>query len=317
MLKWLKLSKHHHSGHLRPHIHTAYLPLGLFLLIVGFALVSYTVSADEHPGPQAGSIGLSGTMPAEPPTEAAVIKTPVNGQHLATSPVTVSGTCPKDTLVEIFKNDIFAGSTACSSSGTFTIDIDMLIGKNILIARVYDALNQTGPDSNIVTVYYDALPTQSAPLTSLDFGGAQLLLSTDAVFRGVFPEKNMSMPITILGGTAPYAINIQWGDSTNSIISRKDNLVFNETHVYKKPGTYQISIQASDAKNRVAFISVVAIVNGQPNVANTTTSASTTVNKLLVLWPLYIGTIAVVISFFIGEWRERRELDKRGLLLET
>lgn len=317
MFKWLKLSKHHHSGHLRPHIHTAYLPLGIFLLIVGFALVSYTVSADEHPGPQAESIGLTGTMPGKPPTEAAVIKTPVDGQRLTTSPVTVSGTCPDDTLVEVFKSDIFAGSTACTSSGTFTIDIDMLIGGNTLVAKVYDALNQTGPDSNKVNIYYDALPTQAAPLASLDFGGAQLLLSTDAVFRGVFPGKELSMPITVLGGTAPYAINIQWGDSTNSIVSRKDNLVFSSTHVYKKPGTYQISIQASDAKNRVAFISVVAIVNGQPAVANTTTSATTTVNKLLVLWPLYIGTIAVVISFFIGEWRERRELDKRGLLLET
>ena len=317
MFKWLKLSKHHHTGHLRPHIHTAYLPLGLFLLVVGFALVSYTVSADEHPAAQAESVALSGTMPGKAPTVAAVIKTPVDGQRLTESPVTVSGTCPDDTLVEIFKDDIFGGSTACTSSGTFTIDIDMLIGSNTLVAKVYDALNQTGPDSNKVSIYYDAVPAQSAAYASLDLGGAQLLLNTDAVFRGVFPNKEMSLPLTILGGTAPYAVNILWGDSNNSVVSRNDSLTFKTTHTYKKAGTYQVSIQASDAKNRVAFISVVAIVNGQSTVANTTTSTTTTVNKLLVLWPLYIGTLAVVISFFIGEWRERRELNKRGLLLET
>ena len=317
MLKWLKLSHHHHSGRLRAHEHTSYLPLGLLLLIVGLALISYTATAADHPAPQADSIGLTGTMPGKAPTVAAVIKTPTDGQRSSISPITVSGTCPETTLVEIFKNDIFGGSTVCSSTGTFSIDLDMLIGQNTLVAKVYDALNQPGPDSNIVTVFYDALPAQAAPLTSLDFGGAQLVLSTDAVFRGVFPDKEMNLPLTVLGGTASFAISIQWGDSTNSVISRNDNQTFNTVHTYKKAGTYQISIQASDSKDRVAFISVVAIVNGQSSVANTTTSTTTTVNKLLVLWPLYLGTIAVVISFFIGEWREKKALDKRGLLLET
>ena len=179
-------------------------------------------------------------MPGKAPTVAAVIKTPTDGQHSSISPITVSGTCPETTLVEIFKNDIFGGSTVCSSTGTFSIDLDMLIGKNTLVAKVYDALNQPGPDSNIVTVYYDALPTQAAPLTSLDFGGAQLVLSTDAVFRGVFPDKEMNLPLTVLGGTASFAISIQWGDSTNSVISRNDNQTFNTVHTYKKAGTYQI-----------------------------------------------------------------------------
>lgn len=316
--KWLKLSHHSHSGKVRPHEHTSYLPLGLLLLIVGLALISYTASADDHPGPQAGSIGMTGTMPGKPPTEAATIKVPTDGQRYSAMPATVSGTCPENTLVEVYKNDIFGGSTVCSSIGTFSVDIDFMIGSNSLVAKVYDALNQAGPDSNKVTAYYDAIASQAAPLASLDFGGAQLLLTTDAVFRGVFPNQNLSMPLTLIGGTAPFAINIQWGDGTNSVVSRNDNLTFNTVHVYKKAGTYQISVQASDSKSRIAFISVAAIVNGQPaSTGSTTSSTTTTTNKLLVLWPLYIGLVAVVISFFVGEWREKRALDKKGVLLET
>jgi hypothetical protein len=316
MLKWLKLSHHHHSGVLRPHEHTSYLPLGLILLGVGFILIAYTASA-ASPGPESGSIGLSGVMPGKAPTVAATIRQPINGQRFSSTPMSVSGTCPANTLVELFKNDIFAGSTPCLAGGTYTLEIDLLIGQNILIARVYDSLNQPGPDSNAVTVFYDALPTQAGALTPLDFGGDQLLLNTDAVFRGVFPDKEMSVPIDILGGSPPYAINIQWGDSTNKVIPRNDNVTFSANHIYKKPGTYQVSIQGTDASGRVAFLTVASIVNGQPAIANATAASTSTTNKLLVLWPLYASAFAVVISFWLGERREKQILMKRGLIITS
>lgn len=315
MLRWLKISHHAHSGKLRPHEHTSYLPLGILLLVVGFVLTAYTVSATPTDGnPKSGSVGLSGIMPGKPPSTAATIDSPRDGQRFSTSPVPISGTCPKGTLVELFKNDIFAGSTPCTEAGTYSLDIDLLIGQNLLVARVYDALNQQGPDSNTITVFYDALPPQGSPINSLDFGGPQLLLNTDAVFRGVFPGKEMTMPIDILGGTAPFAVNIQWGDSTNTVVSRNDNFNFRVGHTYQKPGTYQITIQASDSAGRVAFLSVAAIVNGQPPVVATTSSTEIK-NSLLMLWPLYITAAAVVISFWLGERREKHILSSRGLLI--
>ena len=316
MLPWLKLSHHHHSWRLRPHEHTSYLPLGLLLLGVGFVLIAYTASA-ASPGPESGSIGLAGIVPGKPPTVAATIKAPSNSQRFSVSPVAVSGTCPPSTLVEVFKNDIFAGSTPCTSSGTYTLDVDLLIGQNTLIARVYDALNQPGPDSNAVIVFYDALPTQADGLTPLNFGGDQLLLNTDAVFRGVFPEQELVVPIDILGGTPPFAVNVQWGDSTNKVIPRNDNVTFKAMHTYKKPGTYQVTIQGTDAVGRVAFLTVATIVNGQAAITAATTPTSSSTNKLLVLWPLYVGAFAVVISFWLGERREKQILMKRGLILTS
>lgn len=310
-----KLIHHRHTGRVRPHEHTSYFSLAALLVVVGLLLLTYTTYAWERPGPSGGSVGLTGTVPGKAPTVGATIRTPTDGQRFVQTPITVAGTCPKDTLVEIFKNDIFAGSAICTSEGTFSFQIDLMIGSNKLVARVYDALNQQGPDSNTVTVFYDAIASQGAPITSLNFGGPQLLINTDAVFRGSFPNKEMTIPIDVLGGRAPYAVNIQWGDSTNKVVSRPDNSTFRTSHTYKKAGTYQLSIQATDADGRVAFLTVASIVNGQSDTVTAASSnAKTTTNSLLLLWPLYAATFAVVVSFWLGEWREKRLLIKHGII---
>lgn len=307
MSKRLKLSHVSHSGRIRPHEYTSYGPLALLLLVVGLSLTIATATA-QSPPPQAGSVGLNGSMPGPPPTTAATITSPRNGQRFSTTPVPVTGTCPAGVLVEIFKNDIFAGSGMCGDDGTYTVEIDLLIGQNVLVARVYDSLSQAGPDSEPVTVFYDALPPQADPLSPLNFGAGQMLLSTDAVYRGIFPGQEMKMPISIIGGQPPYAVEVQWGDATNKVIPRDDNQTFYATHTYTKPGTYQITVQATDSQDRVAFITVAAIVNGQPAAAASTGSNGGTANKLLVLWPLYTASLAIVISFWLGEQREKRLL---------
>lgn len=317
MYNWLKISHHHHSGRLRPHEYTSYFPLTILLLLVGVALTVSTVSASgSSPPPQAGSVGLSGAMPGPPPKVAATITSPTNRQHFSSTPVTISGTCPAKTLVEVYKNDIFAGSTPCTDAGTYSFQIDLLIGQNVLIARVYDSLNQAGPDSNAVTVFYDALPAQSSALTPLNFGGTQLLLNTDAVYRGVFPGRQLNMPIDIIGGTPPYAVNIQWGDASNKVVPRNDNQTFTVGHTYTKPGVFQITIQATDAQGRVAFLTVAAIVNGQPALV-ASSSPSSPKGKLVVLWPLYTSAAAIVLSFWLGERREKRLLSRPQLVLHT
>lgn len=322
MLNWLKLSHPDHSGRLRPHEHTSYLPLGVLLLLVGFILTIYSVSAASPP-PIDSSVGLTGTMPGPAPTIAATIAQPSDQQHFSTSPITVKGSCPQNTVIEVFKNDIFGGSTLCNSNGTYSIDVDLLFGKNTLIVRVFDALNQPGPDSTSLTVFYDVLPPQTSPLSALSFSGAQLLLNTDAIYRGVFPDKEFNMPVDILGGTPPYAVNVQWGDSNNKVVPRADNATFRLAHAYRKPGTYQISLQATDSTGRVAFLGVAAIVNGQPSSSaagganGSGSSGPSGLGQVLALWPVYTSLVAIVISFWLGERREKRIIHKQAAVLPS
>ena len=314
MHKHFKLSHHRHSGRHRPHEHTSYLPLFILLFITGVTLVSGTVSAQTSPGPDSRSVSLTGAVSGPAPSTAATITSPTPGQSFGESPITVSGNCPPKTLVEILKNNIFGGSTICTADGTFELQVDLLLGSNDLIARVYNALNQPGPNSAIVTVSYNGLPPQAAALDPLNFNRNQLLINTDSVYRGTFANEKLVMPIEIIGGTPPYAVEVKWGDNEKSIIPRSNNQPFTATHIYTRPGTYKVILQATDSAERVAFLMVVVIINGQPPESADTTAddqASTIAavsRQLAVMWPLYAMASTAVVSFWLGEKREKELL---------
>src|SRR3954471_12928371 len=126
------------------------------LLLICTSLYSLPVLAAAPPAqnPQSGSVGLQGEIPGSPPTTGATITVPGNGQNFSTTPITVAGICPKGLLVEIFKNNVFGGSTECAT-GSFSLQVDLFDGRNDLVARVFDSLNQSGPDSATVSVNYN------------------------------------------------------------------------------------------------------------------------------------------------------------------
>ncbi|OYW42039.1 hypothetical protein B7Z28_01870, partial [Candidatus Saccharibacteria bacterium 32-45-3] len=138
MFSSLKLSHHKHTGKLKEHKSTSFLPLFILVIAVSSPLSIATASAQSwtRPDPDAESISLTGVVEGKPPTEAARITSPTDLTRTSQSPIEISGTCPVDTIVQIYKNDMFAGSTVCRENGTFKLEIDLLIGENILIARV-------------------------------------------------------------------------------------------------------------------------------------------------------------------------------------
>lgn len=310
MSRTSRLIHHSHTGKLRAHEYTSYLPLFIMLAITGLFLTAYTAYA-ASPGPEASSVSVTGTVPGDPPTQAAVITSPNDGANATDPLIEISGTCPKNTIVYIYKNDIFSGSTVCLDNGTFSIQIDLFIGENVIMAKVYDALDQEGPDSKTITVTYTPAGIQSPALAQLSFDD-QLVLNTDAIFKGTFPNQELSVPLSIIGGTAPFAVTIWWGDSNNDIAVHQSNDTLYLTHTFERAGTYQMTIQAKDANNRSAFLSVAAIVNGDPETAITGTTASgssSPIGQLLALWPMYVGLVVIVIAFWLGELRERRILE--------
>lgn len=269
------------------------------MMLVGMLLLSVTRStqaATPYTGPESGSVGLSGKVTAPPPTKPAVIINPKVGQRFSSSPITVSGTCPQGTLVEIFKNDIFAGSAGCDKQ-TFSLQIDLLYGANVLLAKVYDDLGQAGPDSNLVTVYYDASP-KTVPANAPTALFPQLLLRSDGVYRGVFPSNTLKVNLEIFGGLSPYAVSIDWGDGRNDLKSQSGPGRLEVDHVYNKPGSYNIIFHASDGAGNSAFLQVIAVVNGQPSAAATFNPLS---GRLGLAWPIFIALLLMVISFWLGE----------------
>jgi len=240
---------------------------------------------------QSGSVGVEGTVPGAPPTQGATITVPSNGQVFNSIPINVAGLCPKVLLVEIFKNGVFAGSAQCPN-GSFALQIDLFDGRNDLVARVYDALNQAGPDSNTVTVTFNSGTRAAGPRVSL---------LTEFAKRGANPGTPLTWPLTISGGKGPYAVSVDWGDKTPfDLISRANPGDFTIEHTYSQAGTYKVTIKASDANGDSAFLQVVGIGNGPIQQAAAGQGGGQT-KRVIIWWPLLLSIILIILAFWSGQ----------------
>lgn len=268
----------------------------LVLLVVALPVNVSALGSSQNP--QSGSVGLEGTVPGSPPTQAATIGAPKSGQTFTSVPITVSGLCQTDLLIKVFSNNVFVGSTTCVD-GSYSLKVDLFSGQNDLVVRVYDALDQAGPDSNLVTVTYS--DAQFAEF------GSHVSLSSNYARLGADPNALMKLPLIISGGKAPYALSIDWGDGNGADLqSVSFPGVVNVTHSYKQAGVYTIVAKATDANATSAYLQVVGVANGAINGSlSTGTSSSTTVTKTTVLWqPFLLLLPLLLVSFWLGQRHE-------------
>jgi len=259
------------------------------------------------PDPQSSSVGVEGTLGTKPPTQPASISTPTNGQVFTSNPITINGICPKSLLVKIFSNNVFVGSVQCIN-GSFSIQIDLFNGRNDLIARVYDSLDQAGPDSATITV----------TLNNAQFAqfGAQMSLTSSYAKRGANPGQVLEWPIVLSGGTGPYALSVDWGDGqAPELISEAFNGTITINHTYNNSGIFNVVVRATDKNGQAAFLQVVGVANGPITQSGTTAQAGTTVTKTVVLWwPAVAFLPLILVAFWLGRRHElfslRRQLER-------
>lgn len=268
-----------------------------------------TVSAaGAFPNQQdSGSVGLQGTITASAPTRAATITTPGNGATFTSVPITVNGTCPPNVLVKIFSNNVFVGSAFCVN-GSYSVQVSLFSGQNELVARVYDALDQSGPDSNIVTVTFN--DSQFAQF------GTRVTLSSIYAQRGAPPEQEITWPILLSGGTGPYAVSVDWGDgSTTDLFSLDAAGTFNIKHTYKKAGIYNVIVKATDKNGGTAFLQLVGQATGATqNVSGKNGDANSIIEKQVLWWPALAMLPLIGAAFWTGRRSElyslRKQLEK-------
>jgi hypothetical protein len=264
---------------------------------VFFFCASYVMMPNARAAQQSnsGAMGIEGEIPSTPPTTAPSISIPRNGQVFTNIPITVSGTCSKDYLVEIIKNNVFAGSAVCKN-GSYSLQIDLFDGQNDIIARHYDSLNQAGPDSPVVTVTFN---------NAVANNGSRPTITSSFAKRGADPGDSLEWPITLSGGTGPYAISVDWGDkSTEELISRSTPGQFNVNHVYTQSGIYNVTVKVTDANGASAFLQVVGISNGPIQQTNNSSSANTPTTKterVIIWWPMLILLALIIVAFWLGK----------------
>ncbi len=282
--------------------------LTVSFVVAAFFLVLGANGANAAPSDpvQSGSVGLTGTISAPPPTQGANISFPTNGQEFSKVPIIMTGTCPDALLVKVFKNNVFAGSVQCVS-GSFSLQTDLFVGSNDLVARVYDALDQPGPDSNVVTVTFQDT-TEGAP--------TRVTLTSNYAKRGAFPHEVLIWPVILSGGTGPYAFSTDWGDGSEAdILSQPFPGNVDLQHTYQEPGVFNIIVKVVDTNGTTAFLQLVGVANGP--LSQTTgqagggtnsdgtpvsggSSFSTTKTKV-IWWPATVIVPFIVSTFWLGK----------------
>lgn len=125
------------------HPFTAMLLLCAGVLIVGTTLRSF-----------AASYSLTATVPAQIPGAPATIISPDSQQHFSAPLARITGNCPAQTYVKLFRNTTFSGVAQCVAN-TYQVQTSLVAGTNQLNAQVYNLTDQPGPPSAPITVYYD------------------------------------------------------------------------------------------------------------------------------------------------------------------
>lgn len=245
-----------------------------------------------NPNPKPGSFGLEATKTQAPPTQGATITTPGNNASFANSPITVSGICPNDLLVQLYNNGVMVGSVMCKG-GSFSLQVSLFAGTNELSAGVYDDLEQAGPTSNIVTVQYAD--------TRFTAFGAQMTLTSAYGRRSAQVGNTLAWPLQLSGGTGPYAFSIDWGDGSKPEL--KSQALSGQVmidHVYKKAGIYQVNITVTDVNGVAAFLQIIAVSSGQVVDAPEVAKAATT-ERIIILWiPAAVALLLLPLAYWTG-----------------
>jgi hypothetical protein len=276
------------------------LTLGLAGLLCALVCTPLTANAAINPlpipPPGSGSYGLEATKKQPPPTVPATISIPAGGAT-STSPITVSGICQTGLLVEIFVNDVMAGSVNCVN-GSFSLQVSLFSGDNQISAMVFDDLDQAGPKSNVATITYNN--------TNFKTFADQITLTSNYGRRGAAPGTTLTWPLELSGGQGPYAFSIDWGDgSPVELKSQGGAGLVTLSHVYSKSGIYHVSVKVTDVNGTTSFIQLVAIANGNisasGNDATTTetTATASTPSKALII-PAVVSLIMLVPAFALG-----------------
>jgi hypothetical protein len=141
--------------HLRLTLH----PVSIMLqLCVGVLLVFSTISAFGD------TITVTAAVQAALPATAATIDQPSDGTHVTDQTLAISGSCPPASYVDLFINSVYADVDTCSG-GTYTITTLLQPGPNVVSVQDYNVLNELGPVSTPITVYFDQVV--ASPVTPI------------------------------------------------------------------------------------------------------------------------------------------------------
>jgi len=282
----------------------------LLLALFVFVPHSSALTPLPTPDPKPGSYGLEATKTKAPPTQGATITTPGSGGSFSTSPITVSGICPSGLLVQVYNNNVMVGAVMCEN-GSFSLQVSLFPGTNELKAAVFDEVDQTGPESNTVTVNFTD--------TSFKAFGEGMTLTSSYGRRSSGVNTVLAWPLQLSGGTGPYAFSIDWGDTSEpELKSQAFAGVIDINHVYKRAGIYKVNVRVTDANGVSAFLQVIAVSSGKVDGTSAQTGDDANENGAKqtqqILWvPTAASLLLLLPTFWLGRMSQLTSIRNKML----
>jgi hypothetical protein len=307
MRRLLKLIEHKHTAKRMPHRHTSYRGLWLVLALAGLSLFSI------HESVRAAEYVVTATVPVPIPAVAAAIDTPANNSLVHVASITISGSCPITSpaiIVGIYNAaDELLGSSSCSVSGRFAVNVALANGTNVLTPKVFTVLHDAGAVGVAVTITYSPTVVTTA--------GLHFVLNSPFLTYKI--NEQFDWQFSIQGGSSPYILSVDWGDGSKDTQSATAAGAVAFQHRYTQSGTHLIYLTITDNENRQVTTSVAAItlmstnsvLNSNPEVNGSSQdaaspSSSLTISKAVVI--SYSGTVIVVGAFWFGAYRQNKSL---------
>jgi hypothetical protein len=307
-------------------------PLSIFtILCCGVFMAGWTYQV-------LASTLISSTIEAPELQDAATLDSPPDGTVFTKASVTVSGSCPADSYVNLSVNGAFSGVAWCSSSGAYSVATSLYAGTNTLKVQDFNITDEPGPVTPSIQVIYTppvVAPTTStvgstsaptavssaSPTVANPVGSAPLLLTSDFQFHTFTAAQTFTWQLDLEGGTPPYDVSIDWGDDSSSKLRFPGDPIFSVQHRYTAAGYYPVVVKSTDSIGQVRTTQLAALItntNGQAAFLNPTNNAisgttdktpitnrfPTTSRWLLLAWPFYLVVGLMLFSFWLGERRE-------------
>ncbi|MDN5275533.1 MAG: hypothetical protein JWN33_182 [Candidatus Saccharibacteria bacterium] len=337
----VSFSAHHHTGRRLTHRHTSHGALLLIVILAGIVLFANILTIKASSLTTSGSSVITAVVSGPPPSEGADIISPVNNYEAPSAVQAVEGTCPSGTLVVVYRNGDSAGSITCSTSGLFELDVQLLSGLNILQAQNYDGVNQPGPATSPVYVYYTppvvpeapttpaspTTPTTAIPITPTPPAPAlpdpqpatstdpcalapssseNLSVSVGCIIRSSYVGETIELPLYVGGGLKPYALLVNWGDATDDVYSVSEPGKVSFKHTYHTGGVHSVMLKLVDHSNSSYQIQTVIQVSDPAAGAGSTSDLPETVRPWIeVTLPIYWTLVALVSGFWLGDIFDR------------
>jgi hypothetical protein len=331
-VKHKRIVKHRRPIHKRVLLH----PVSILLLMcVGVLLIGSTLQ-----GQAASNTTVSATVEAPELTVPAVITQPTDGTVFNAKPITVSGSCPDNSYVELSRNGQFSGVALCNNN-VFRIQSDLFDGDNQLLAQDYNTTDEAGPLGSPINVTYNAPASLSTPSSSSAAGTSSTnqtsagssatappVMTSQFQYQATEAGQVFTTTINIDGGTPPYYVTVNWGDGTSTDYTFNSDPTFEISHTYLAAGNFVIIAKAVDAKGVKTTVQLVAIIHAPLNAKTKTPATGGTTGPtsppaaissffrsvkhyLWVAWPSYLIVVALAFSFWLGEHEELRLLRRR------